>query len=256
MRPLLINDTVYFEQKFFMRKIAVGQVDLAEAYNWYKKTANLPVHSQSNIWNFIRLLLNFTLPSKHGEIIPRTFSFDEERLFKLRQDMQDLINLEICISLYRELGATSRINKVHLTQDDTPVTSTPCSSPSSTSSTPETNPPTQCSNSAIQVRSSLQAILVSSSTSDKWTSLLPNIALQILRSTPTSPTYLPQFESHLGFHLSNSHSKLYLKAEACILLGLGLRRLISGFAIFLGHNPVALHPNFIFFGVKLASLAS
>jgi len=270
----------------------MGRVDLVGAHKWYKKAANLPdvaqldtlLHSQSNTWDFMKLLVNLTLPSKHGEVVPHTFLFDEERLLKLRQDMQDLINLEICMYLYGKLEATSRINEARsTTQENTPVTSfisspaddgvlsaatlpseqdfhpkrkhnyfaqekghftrtasgrqvwvpyledeamdsnssTPRSYPS-TSSTPEINLPTpmyllQYSDSATQVRSSLQAILASSSAADRWTSLSPNLALQILRSTPTPLTRLPQFESHLGFHLSNSRSKLYLEAEMRVL---------------------------------------
>jgi len=108
----------------------MGRVDLAGAHNWYKKAANLPgiapldtsVHSQSNTWDFMKLLVNLTLPSKYGEMVPQTFLFDEEHLLRLRQDMQNLINLEICMCLYGKLQATSRINKATI-QNDTLVTS-------------------------------------------------------------------------------------------------------------------------------------
>jgi len=103
------------------------------------------------------------------------------------------------------------------------VTSSPRSSPSSTASTPDTLPPTPLylslpsSDSASQVRASLQAILSSSTSGDKWATLSSSLALQILRSTTTPLTRLPQFETHLAFYLSNSGSRYYQEAEERIL---------------------------------------
>ncbi|KAF8855085.1 Tcp11-domain-containing protein [Acephala macrosclerotiorum] len=296
LRPLLIEDTVHFEQKFFMKKIAMGRVDIAGAHAWFRRASALPdipdldvsTHTQGNTWDFIKALVNLTLPSK-SELFPHTFLFDEERLIKLRSDMLDLINLEICMQLYRNLESQSRSQEVRYTApDDTPIqsfvsspcdrpaspadntmlssptvplphhfakqnlaqerghfirhpsgrqiwvpkvdegltvsaTSSPRSSPSSTASTPDTLPPTPLylslpsSDSASQVRSSLLAILSSSTTNDKWTSLSSALALQILRSTTTPLTRLPQFESHLAFHLSNSRSRVYQEAEERVL---------------------------------------
>ncbi|APA13365.1 hypothetical protein SS1G_08048 [Sclerotinia sclerotiorum 1980 UF-70] len=295
LRPLLIEDTVQFEQKFFVRKIAMGRVDIASAHDWFKKAASLPdnVHLgaptriQGNTWDFMKALVNLTLPSKAIEPVLHTFFFDEERLVKLRADMLDLINLEICMFLHHKLDAASKMNEARsVPQDDTPVASSYISSPAdegvlsaptipskndfkakrkynhlaqerghfsrelsdkqvwvrnledeatnsqsssarssplTTASTPETYPVTplylslQNLDSASQVRTSLQALLASSSSQDRWTALSSNIALQILRSTPTPIARLPAFESHLSFHLSNSRSKLYQEAEARVL---------------------------------------
>lgn len=295
LRPLLIEDTVHFEQKFFMKKIAMGRVDIAGAHAWYRRACTSPAiqdldkktQCQGNTWDFMKALVALTLPSK-SELFPHTFLFDEERLIKLRADMLDLINLEICMQVYRSLEAESRSQEVRYTaSDDTPVGSfsaSPCdrptspagnemlssptvpmphhfskqnlaqerghfirhpsgrqiwvpkvengsvsatssthSSPSSTASTPNTLPPTPLylslpsSDSASQVRSSLQAILSSSPSGDKWASLSSSLALQILRSTTTSLSRLPQFESHLAFYLSNSGSRYYQEAEERIL---------------------------------------
>lgn len=300
LRPLLIEDTVHFEQKFFMKKIASRRVDIAGAHAWFKRASSLPdilpldasMNAQSNTWDFIKALVNLTLPSK-SEAVPHTFLFDEERLIKLRSDMLDLINLEICMRLYRSLEAQSRSQDSRYgVSDDTPTTSfasspfdrpaspadntilssptipsphhfaatkpkrapgqergqfinhasgrqvwvpsvedgiasstasSPRSSPSSTSSTPDAFTPTPLyltlplTDSASQVRSSLLAILSSSTTNDKWTALSSSLALQIVRSTTTSLTRLPQFETHLAFHLSNPRSSVYQESENRVL---------------------------------------
>jgi hypothetical protein len=284
-----------------MKKITSGRVDVLGAQAWFKRAGSLPdiapleasMSSQGNTWDFMKALVNLTLPSK-SEAVPHTFLFDEERLIKLRSDMLDLINLEICMRLYRSLEAQSRSQDSRFfSLDDTPTTSSfasspfdrpaspadhtmmssptlplphhfvapksnrapgqergqfinhpsgrqvwvpsvedgtaistsssPRSSPSSTSSTPDAFPPTPLylssplTDSASQVRTSLLAILSSSTTNDKWTALSSSLALQIVRSTTTSLTRLPQFETHLAFHLSNPRSSVYQEAENRIL---------------------------------------
>ncbi|RDW60838.1 hypothetical protein BP6252_12221 [Coleophoma cylindrospora] len=141
LRPLLIEDTVQFEQKFFMKKIALGRVDIAGAHSWYKRAEALPniadlstSHSQSNTWDFFKALVNLTLNTATSETVPHTFLFDEERLIKLRSDMLDVVNMEICMQLYRHFEASTRaaqqIRSTNL-YISTPVTSHP-SSPADT----------------------------------------------------------------------------------------------------------------------------
>jgi len=57
----------------------------------------------------MKALISLTLPSKSSEMVPHTFLFDEERLVKLRSDMQSLINIEICMYLYRSLEPSNRL---------------------------------------------------------------------------------------------------------------------------------------------------
>lgn len=307
LRPLLIDDTVQFEQKFFMKKIDMGRVDTAGAHAWFKRSTRLSdriAHgehytSQGNTWDFMKALVNLTLPNS-SELVPHTFVFDEERLLKLRSDMLDLINLEVCMHLFRSLDAANKAQELRFgTRDDTPdrsFTSSPCnrpvspeelnlssptipsphhfapslnaatlsfssrhhwpasiedeqassstssspfSSPASMASTPATQPPTPfylsvpTSDSASQVRASLLDILSSSTAPDKWKSLLPALALQVLRSTSTPLTRLPQFEKHFAFHVTNARSSVYQEAEARILQELfpRLRELVDNYTL-------------------------
>lgn len=298
LRPLLIEDTVHFEQKYFMKKIAMRKLELAESHAWYGRASSLPdvvpldssMHSQGSTWDFMKALVGLTLPSR-GEAIPQTFAFDEDRMVKFRTDMQDLINLEICMFMYRGLETQNR-QEARITREDTPhmsATSSPffrptspadnamLSSPtiplphhftsrtkhaaqerghfirtltgrqiwipnveddmavSSAGSSPKSSPssvasdaelmqtPTPLylsvpiSDTSVQARASLQAILASVTTADKWNSLYPSLALEILRLTNTSLTRLPQFESHLAFHISNPSSRYYQEAEQRVL---------------------------------------
>ncbi|KAH6668312.1 T-complex protein 11-domain-containing protein [Halenospora varia] len=245
-------DTVHFEQKFFMKKIAAGIVDVTAANAWFRRASSLPDIAPTG-------------SSPHtSEMVPHTFLFDEERLTKLRSDMLNLINLEICMCLYRNLHGQS-----NTTPENTPMTSvlsfptipephhfapkpkqipqdghvvtsaspSPRSSPSSTASTPDTYSLTPLRLSlpfdhpTSQVRTLLLAILSSSTTNDKCTSLLPSLALQILHSTTTPLTHLRQIESDLTLHLSNPRSRVYQEAETHVLNQLGpvLKKLVINY---------------------------
>ncbi|KAL2073228.1 hypothetical protein VTL71DRAFT_10552 [Oculimacula yallundae] len=277
LRPLLLNDAVHFEQRFFMKKIALGRVDISGAYSWFRRASSLSEEvssstaMQSQTWDFMKALLQLIRPSNSAEVFPHTFLFDEERLIKLRADVLDLVNLQICMQLYHNLEASNRssrngtpasssasspyhrpaspadetlyssptipslrhfinhpsakhswVSKVNDSHIGSSVPS-PRSSPSSTASTPNTLPLTPLyltpvpSDSASQLRTSLLAILASSTSSKKWGFLAPDLALQILRHTMTSLAPLPQFEIELASHLSNPKSQVYKDAEEYVL---------------------------------------
>ncbi|TVY18747.1 Protein SOK1 [Lachnellula arida] len=296
LRPILIEDTVLFERKFFMKKIALRRVDIAGAHAWYRRASSLPdlvpldaaMHTQGNTWDFMKALVNLALPLR-DEVVPHTFLFDEERLIKLRLDLLDLINLEICMQLYRNLEVENQYDTRYV-QDNTPMTSftpspfvrptspdnnatlsfptipmpyhfdskpkcpiikrghfirtvtghqiwvpsiednqststasSPRSSPSSTASTPQTYPPNPLylslptSSSATQARTYFLAILATATSANKWNTLSPHLALEILRLTETPLTCLLYFESYLASHISNASSWIYQEAEARVL---------------------------------------
>jgi T-complex protein 11 len=76
------------------------------------------------------------------------------------------------------------------------------------------------SDNSTQARKSLQAIMSSISTSDKWLTLSPSLALEILRITNTAMSRLPEIESHLQFNISKPSSRLYQEAEQRVLQAL------------------------------------
>jgi hypothetical protein len=308
---------VHFEQKFFMKKISQGRVDLASAYAWFTSTCNLPnignldpeTPQQANTWHFMKGLVNLALPSASTSasagVKPQTFLFDEDRLIKLRADIEDVVNMEICMHFFDSFDVASKRRRgCTLACDDTPGTSfisspfdrptspdndavhssptlplphdfilrakqdsaqnssrsiqsaqvseewnsnlendsislssaaSPQSSPSSTASTPEASSPIplylsqQLPDSAVQVRSSLQAILDPSMTSERWTELASSHALEILRASKTPLSFLSDFESELERHLSNPRSKIFQDAEQQVQLQLlsALRKLVE-----------------------------
>ncbi|KAI1506111.1 T-complex protein 11 [Biscogniauxia marginata] len=108
LRPILIEDTVHFEQRFFSKKIRDRKLDPLPAHMWYSSVSSefsqdaASTQAFGEMAPFFEALARIVLPSSI-ESLPNTFLFDEERVLKLRTDMLDAINLEICMRLYETL---------------------------------------------------------------------------------------------------------------------------------------------------------
>lgn len=118
LRPMLIEDTVHFEQRFFYKKITANRLDISGARLWYAEAvrcysgASRDPRAFGETAAFFEALAKLILPTTAKETIPNTFLFDEERIVKLRSDMLDAINLEVCMRLYEDLDRVSRVNSV------------------------------------------------------------------------------------------------------------------------------------------------
>ncbi|CAK7265580.1 Protein SOSEKI 1 [Sporothrix epigloea] len=112
LRPLLIEDTVHFERRFFCKKIQSGSMCVSVAQDWYQQTKSS--FSSLNVRHerafgimapFFSGLVDFLLPSADVSQVPNTFLFDEDRIVKLRSDMFDAIQLEVCMKVYEIVDA-------------------------------------------------------------------------------------------------------------------------------------------------------
>ncbi|ORY55115.1 T-complex protein 11 [Pseudomassariella vexata] len=115
LRPILIEDTVHFEKRFFWKKIQTGKLDPQSAEHWYVLARHeiSPSHASRIAFGemaiFFEALSRLILPSNSDQF-PQTFLFDEERLLKLRTDMLDAVNLEICMRLYERFEREYRFH--------------------------------------------------------------------------------------------------------------------------------------------------
>ncbi|KAK4205804.1 T-complex protein 11-domain-containing protein [Triangularia verruculosa] len=120
LRPVLIEDTVHFEQRFFMKKIQSRKLSVLPARDWYKaaqsraeriyELSGMPhVQAFGNMAVFFDALSRLVLPSTRSDTTPCTFVFDEDRILKLRSDMYDSICLEICMRKFEDLDRLSNI---------------------------------------------------------------------------------------------------------------------------------------------------
>lgn len=93
-----------------MKKIALRKIDIAGAYAWFQaskpslnNTQSQSDSSQGDMWVFFNGFMDLLLPSRMGAKMPDTFTFDEERIIKIRADILDAINLDICIFLLDDI---------------------------------------------------------------------------------------------------------------------------------------------------------
>lgn len=117
LRPVLIEDTTHFEQKFFLRKIESRKVDIGGARQWFSDASRRLSPSRDGLMRkfghmgfFFEALVQLVLPSTAEKRVPSTFLFDEERILKLRSDMVDAINLEVCVRLYQDLARRALVH--------------------------------------------------------------------------------------------------------------------------------------------------
>jgi hypothetical protein len=120
LRPFLIENTVDFEQRFFLKKILGGRLTIDGARSWYQNAkatwdAYPKVQEMEALYTqafgdtaaFFDATAKLILPSTPVEVpnsnaCPNTFMFDEERIMRLRSDMYDTICLEICMRQFEE----------------------------------------------------------------------------------------------------------------------------------------------------------
>ncbi|KXX74400.1 Protein SOK1 [Madurella mycetomatis] len=122
LRPVLIEDTVHFEQRFFLKKIESRKLSIAPSRMWYLAARDqverlyggspIPhLNAFGEMTVFFEALSRLVLPSTSAKVIPPTFLFDEDRIVKLRSDMHDSICLEICMRKYEDLERLSRVTQ-------------------------------------------------------------------------------------------------------------------------------------------------
>lgn len=158
LRPMLIEDTVHFEQRFFYKRIQGNRLDISGARMWYceavRSYSGNAQHTRvfGETAPFFEALAKLILPSTAKETIPNTFLFDEERIVKLRSDMLDAINMEVCMRLYEDLERVSRVHSMassfcaassvpaYVMDDEAPVHSNRNSSDFSFVNTPSSRP--------------------------------------------------------------------------------------------------------------------
>jgi hypothetical protein len=123
LRPVLIEDTVHFEQRFFVRKMESRKLSVAPSKMWYRQAqeymdrlfagSSMPyVQAFGDMSVFFEALSRLVLPSTGLKAIPSTFVFDEDRMLKLRSDMHDSICLEICMRKFEDLARLSSVTQL------------------------------------------------------------------------------------------------------------------------------------------------
>ncbi|KAL1968844.1 hypothetical protein VTN77DRAFT_1205 [Rasamsonia byssochlamydoides] len=115
-RILLIEDTIPFLQGYFYKRIMNNEFRVEDSKNWYlnlqKQSPDLTKESKNKAFapvavmfrGLAELLLQFHDPVK----FPQTFHFDIGRLWQLRAELQNVINIDICWSVLEDFVGSKR----------------------------------------------------------------------------------------------------------------------------------------------------
>lgn len=255
LRPALIEETAAFEQKFLSKKLRNRKLNVDNAKPWYQEAARtFPGHASSTSQNYADMgiffegLVRSLLPSAPKNPFPGTFFFDEDRLGRVRSDILDAINLDVCMRMFDDLERIARFNKTpafaefsidedvnrsrEFNFNTPPSTSRPASVALSSSGSASSSPrsslvfptylmgdasETELKTKSRNVRESLVALLQQASHDlshiDRWRDLAPSLALQIFRFTNAPMDMLPSFEEKLMENVCTSTSPMYREME-------------------------------------------
>lgn len=257
LRPLLIDDTVHFEQRFFMKKMRDHKLDPRPARAWYLEMvsrygASTAASGQAygGMGVFMEAISRMVLPS-YPHPFPETLIFDEERLLKLRSDMLDAINLEICMRVYEgyelsvfdksavseessDVGSSSDddVNDFYSSARSRPSSlvfssaGSACSSPrcSLVMNSFTRTSPSSCSggrnrkNARVLYKSLLSLVQShgnsACSPQQRWREIRDSLAIELYRFAGEEAQSLRYFEDRLAKTVSETQTRLFREVEA------------------------------------------
>ncbi|ODV60261.1 Sok1p, partial [Ascoidea rubescens DSM 1968] len=123
LRPVLVETSLEFEKDYYNQLISVNKIDIKDSLEWfkssYKKYASSPeITSISKVENLkskvgidlkrvcISAILNLLSCRNMTSEFPLTLSFDNSRLALLRAEIRQLVCLQICLYIFRQLVLT------------------------------------------------------------------------------------------------------------------------------------------------------
>lgn len=111
---MLIEDTANFQQRYYLNRLHQGRLEVKRARMWYKREASHLLAcdaSTTPLEIFTSALLRSLLSQSPISSLPETFQLDMERLRALRNDLSNLIQLDICCDLFDDLLVRSNLSK-------------------------------------------------------------------------------------------------------------------------------------------------
>lgn len=252
LRPLLIEDTAHFEQRYFYKKIAHLKMDVRPSKLWYREACRrysslleVPAKTQAfgDATVFFEALSRLVLPSAEDSTLPNTLEFDAERIHRLRSDMMDIINLEICMKAYEDMegyggmlaslqglgeqgrpGTPDSVFSGSASLASSRPSSLVMSAAGSASASPRSSfvMPSHASDAERELKAqelydSLKAILHTAphtaKPADRWRAVAPAMALQVFRYANAPRHALPIIEGNITSLVADVHSPRYRELE-------------------------------------------
>jgi hypothetical protein len=110
LRPLLIEDTINFEQKHHLSRIERDRIKVNGSQRWFSRErqtarqmnpkSHLKDPARFRFETFLDAFLQLLLTNDSRNSFPETFSMDLDRLRGLKSELEDLVYFDICCQIF------------------------------------------------------------------------------------------------------------------------------------------------------------
>ncbi|ODQ52933.1 T-complex 11, partial [Saitoella complicata NRRL Y-17804] len=129
LRGHLLESVVDVERRYWADRVERGRCDVVKVVEWVREGAEkIPKTTKGNLdWitGFVRSFADLlpigaatakTAPNGGNawtlEKFPQTLAFDYERVWKLREDLRDVVSVTLCLLLFRQLVGAQNASKI------------------------------------------------------------------------------------------------------------------------------------------------
>ncbi|EGW34072.1 uncharacterized protein SPAPADRAFT_134029 [Spathaspora passalidarum NRRL Y-27907] len=117
LRPVLIETAIDFERDYFQTLINHGKININDSLNWFYKKymKKITPDAQTNINDttlkpiIISSIIDLLSCRQMATEFPSTLTFDHTRLVLLRADVRQLVCIQLCVILYKQLIINSKV---------------------------------------------------------------------------------------------------------------------------------------------------
>jgi len=178
LRPVLIETAVDFERDYFQTLINHQKININDSLNWFYKKFSTKSNVLTEVENedfiindsnlkpiIISSIIDLLSCRQMATEFPSTLAFDHTRLVLLRADVRQLVCVQLCIVLYKQLLFSS--NKAN------------------------PKPALLSAASILKVQQEILAIVTDDNGNIKWTKNISAISLQLVKNVCGSASNLP-----------------------------------------------------------------
>lgn len=169
LRPVLIETAVDFERDYFNQLINHCKIDISDSLKWYYRNYHKKAPKELDVSNvdssravIVSSIIDLLSCRKMASEFPSTLAFDHTRLVLLRADVRQLVCVQLCVVLYKQLLVNYQ----------------PAAGYRVAASKPEA---------LTKVQEEILAIVTDDNGNVKWTRNVQAIALQVVKKVVTNP---------------------------------------------------------------------
>lgn len=114
LRPVLVETAIEFEEDYYNQMISKNKINIADAIEWFKSKVEVSPSSLGNNKSTLQEVSTLKSITLEGLLdllscckvvteFPSTFAFDQARLVLLRADVRQVVCLQLCLNVYKQL---------------------------------------------------------------------------------------------------------------------------------------------------------